>query len=99
MILGGTQYPAWNSELLLGILFGSPPNLLPNPDLGKVVLMQKEYYVYLRLTLLVVLLCSGLTHAQLEGPSFTAQQASAGKNTYDIHCAVCHGPNLTDGEF
>ena len=61
--------------------------------------MQTKYHVNLRLTLLTILLCSGLTHAQLEGPSFTAQQVSAGKNTYDIHCAVCHGLNLTDGEF
>lgn len=75
------------------------PNSLPNSGLEKIVLIQKKYHVNLRLTLLTMLLCSGLTHAQLEGPGFTAQQVSAGKNTYDIHCAVCHGLNLTDGEF
>ena len=32
-------------------------------------------------------------------PTYTAAQASQGKQAYDRACASCHGPNLDDGEF
>src|SRR5687768_5084910 len=35
----------------------------------------------------------------LASPTYTAEQAAAGKETYTQSCASCHGPNLDDGEF
>lgn len=32
-------------------------------------------------------------------PEFTADQAAAGETAYRTQCAVCHGENLSDGEF
>ena len=37
--------------------------------------------------------------AQLVAPSFTAAQAANGKSVYDVSCASCHGPNLSDGAY
>jgi alcohol dehydrogenase (cytochrome c) len=31
--------------------------------------------------------------------TYTAAQASAGKTAYSQSCAICHGPNIDDGEF
>jgi PQQ-dependent dehydrogenase (s-GDH family) len=32
-------------------------------------------------------------------PQFTAQQAAAGRSSYNSHCAVCHGSTLRNGTF
>jgi len=32
-------------------------------------------------------------------PTYTTEQATAGKQAYDRSCASCHGPSLDDGEF
>ena len=37
--------------------------------------------------------------ADLVAPSFTAAQAEGGKVVYDVQCASCHGPNLSDGAY
>lgn len=41
----------------------------------------------------------GSAFAQLLSPSFTAEQLASGKEVYGIHCASCHGAELSDGEF
>ena len=35
----------------------------------------------------------------LASPTFTAAQATRGKDTYAQSCASCHGANVDDGEF
>src|SRR5207237_3670242 len=43
---------------------------------------------------------SGYLKAQtLNSPTFTAAQATAGRDGYATNCASCHGRNLDDGEF
>jgi mono/diheme cytochrome c family protein len=32
-------------------------------------------------------------------PQFTAEQAAAGKTSYNSNCAVCHGNTMTNGTF
>ncbi len=41
----------------------------------------------------------GQTMFSGQPPSFTADQAAHGKTDFDNSCAVCHGPNLDDGQF
>ncbi len=47
-------------------------------------------------TLLLSSVCS--INAQ-EAPGFTADQAREGEREYNLNCASCHGPALTDGQF
>src|SRR6185437_11007912 len=37
--------------------------------------------------------------ARRAGPTFTAEQASAGKQAYAAQCSSCHGRTLSGGEF
>ena len=48
----------------------------------------------------VALQYSGYLSAQaLNSPTFTAAQATMGKDAYAQNCASCHGNNVDDGEF
>ncbi len=42
---------------------------------------------------------SGLSAYAQSAPTFTAEQATAGKSAYAQNCAGCHGDNLDDGQF
>ena len=48
---------------------------------------------------LVSVLSMDAAALDLVAPSFTAGQAAHGKSVYDVQCASCHGPNLSDGAY
>jgi mono/diheme cytochrome c family protein len=48
----------------------------------------------------IVLPQRGAVSAQaLNSPTFTAEQATQGKDAYSVNCSSCHGRNVDDGEF
>ena len=47
---------------------------------------------------MLVLACTPLAHAQTEA-GYTQQQADAGKQRYEQHCALCHGTELQGFEL
>ena len=61
--------------------------------------MPAEIRIGLAIAALGALQLSAVAHAQLTTPAYTLEQAAAGKIAYDAHCAVCHGQELSDGEF
>lgn len=59
--------------------------------------MPQRFKLPRSLTTLGLLLLSSYTLAQ--GPAFTATQAAQGKAVYGAHCQLCHGNNLSNGQF
>ena len=49
------------------------------------------------LSLLGVAALSSLARGQ--APAFTLEQAELGKAVYSAHCQLCHGNNLSNGQF
>jgi len=49
-------------------------------------------------TCISVMVSAGLASAQIS-PTYSADQAKAGKEAYDRQCKSCHGVTLDDGEF
>jgi len=37
--------------------------------------------------------------AQTTAPAYTAEQAAAGRDAYEMYCTMCHGESLAGGEF
>ena len=64
---------------------------------GKLRRAVPVFLIGIGIALIVLTAPLGLNAQSL--PEFTADQAAAGEAAYATQCAVCHGENLSDGEF